>query len=428
MKLLNFNIKSDLAKYVLVLMSGTMIAQTMSYFFAPLITRLYTPEQSAELGIFSLIVAIGGALATARYELALPIVKANVHSYRLYLVALRITIIVSVFSCILVVIPFILGQDINRILFYILLPIALFSTAMYNIGTNWAIRLKLFKSISLSKISSSITSNISKVIFGWYNLGYIGLIFGATIGLLVSNIWFFKNLSISNKLYRIKSNSPRNFLLAKQFKEFPKINLPHTLMDLGRDLLIAILLLQIFSKEDYGLYDLSYRMLKLPLMLAGAAIGQVFFQKCAEKINRNEDVLPVITKAVKTLIMLSIVPFSVVFLYGEELFSFVFGESWRGAGSFSEIMAPWFMLNFIISPITSLPLILRKQRSFFIISIFGSVTLVLSIILPQLFFAADIYSTLWIMSITQVLYLLVVVVKIFSFVKESNVNRLNGNL
>ena len=412
------SVKSDFVKYIIVLMSGTMTAQLLAYVFAPIITRLYTPEESAELGIFTLIVGIGGALATARYELALPIIKSEVHSYRIYLIAIRTTVIVSLLAVLLLLIPLISGEFGSRLAFYLLIPVALFCTALYNTGTNWSIRMKQFRSITYAKISNALVGNLSKIAFGWSSFGYIGLIIGTTIGLIVSNIWFMLDLSKVNKKYRIKSNSPRNFLLAKEYSEFPKVNLPHTLMDLGRDLLIAVLLLQIFSKEDYGLYDHSYRMLRLPLVLAGLAIGQVFFQRCAEKINNNEDILPLMTKAVKTLALLSIVPFSVIFFFGEELFAFVFGDSWRGAGTFSEIMAPWFLINFITSPISTLPLILRRQNSFFKVAIVGSFLMIGCVSIPPLLFNASIITTLWILSASQVAYLVFVIFKIFGYVKD----------
>jgi len=413
------NVKSDFVKYIIVLMSGTMTAQLLAYVFAPIITRLYTPEESAELGIFALIIGIGGALATARYELALPIIKSEVHSYRIYLIAIRTTVIVSLFAVLLLLIPLISGEFGSRLVFYLLIPVALFCTALYNMGTNWSIRMKQFRSISYAKISNALVGNLSKIAFGVSNFGYIGLIIGTTIGLIVSNIWFMLDLSKVNKKYRIKSSSPRNFLLAKEYSEFPKVNLPHTLMDLGRDLLIAVLLLQLFSKEDYGLYDHSYRMLRLPLILAGLAIGQVFFQRCAEKINKQEDILPLMTKAVKTLVLLSIVPFSIIFFFGEELFAFVFGENWRGAGTFSEIMAPWFLVNFILSPISTLPLILRRQKSFFKIAIVGTFLMIGCVVIPPLLFNASMITTLWILSLSQVVYLVFIIFRIFGYAKQS---------
>ena len=55
------------------------------------------------------------------------------------------------------------------------------------------------------------------------------------------------------------------------------------------------------------------------------------------------------------------------------LFAFVFGAEWREAGILSEIMAPWLMFKFITSPLSTLPIVVEKQRSFFIIGMVGSV-------------------------------------------------------
>ncbi len=399
-------------------MSGTVASQLIAYLFAPLITRIYTPEETAELGLYLRIIGVGAALATARYEFALPIVKTHGHSFRLYRLSFWIAGVVSLLSIGILLVPLLTGADFNGVLFYVLLPFGIFLTAVYNLGTNWAIRLKSFKVITYARISNSVIGNIAKVSFGVMELGYIGLIIGAVLGLAMSGAWFMNDFFRANRIYRVKSRSPRNWLLAKEYIEFPTINLPHALMDLSRDLLMAVLLLLLFTKEDFGLYDLSYQMLRVPLVLIGAAIGQVFFQKCAEKYNRNEDILPVARKSVLVLITLSIVPFSLIFFFGEELFTFVFGEKWRYAGVYSEIMAPWFMINFISSPITSIPMVVRKQKEFFGLAVIGSILMLSCLVLPTYFFNASIETMLWILSLSYSTYLIFVIFRIFYYIKE----------
>jgi O-antigen/teichoic acid export membrane protein len=419
------NLKSEFLKYIFVLMSGTAMAQVLGYVFAPIITRLYTPEEGAELGLYIRFIGVGAAMATLRYELAIPIPKNDVHSFRLYRVALATTLIVTVICFAILLIPSIISGKGESVLFYLMLPLGLLLTAIHNIGTNWSIRQKFFKSISLSKMTNSLFGNGMKVVFGFLHIGYMGLILGTIIGLVVSAFWFVRDFVRARKKYQISARSPRNRVLAKEYSEFPKINLPHVLMDLGRDLLVAVILLEIFSKEDFGLYDHSYRMLRLPLILMGTAIGQVFFQRCAEKINKGEDVVPLMKRSVGTLALLSIVPFAVIFFFGEELFAFVFGEDWKGSGTYSEIMAPWFLVNFIISPISSLPLILRRQRSFFLLAAGGSVLIILSLLLPYLMFDADIVTTLWIHSLLQAVFLMFVIYKVFGYAKEMRAEQLN---
>ncbi|MDB4090954.1 MAG: lipopolysaccharide biosynthesis protein [Flavobacteriales bacterium] len=417
------NLNSEFIKHIAVLMSGTVMAQMLGYFFSPIVTRLYTPEEAGELGLFIRIVAIIGAFATLRYELALPIAKNDSHSFRLYRIALKSAIIVSLISLVILFIPIGFSLEIDNSIFYLLMPIAILFVAINNIGTNWAIRHKFFKSISYARISNSLGSNITKVGLGWLNFGSIGLIIGMVVGAVIATFWFLYDFFTAKKKYQISSNSPRNYLLAKEYKEFPKISLPHVLMDLGRDLLIAVLLLKLFSKEDFGLYDLSFRMLRMPLIFIGVALGQVFFQRCAEKVNSDEDIVPLITKAIKTLALLSIVPFSIIFFFGEEIFAFVFGEEWRESGRFSEILVPWFMMNFIASPISAIPVILRKQREFFRLAILGTTIMISAIVIPAFLFNFDIISTFYVLSIAQTFYLIFVIFRIFQYAKKVNYDR-----
>lgn len=414
------NFKSEFVKYTVVLMSGTAIAQIISYFLAPVVSRLYTPEEAAELGLFLRIISAGAAVATLRYEAALPIIKGDAQSFRLYQFALRVTLVVTILSVVLIALPVLTSSSIYDVIFYALLPIALLFSAIYNIGTNWAIRNKQFQTISLAKISNSIVTGVGKVLFGLYNAGYIGLIIATTAGFVLSGVWFIRDFIRAKKKFKIVRKSPGNYVLAKQHKDYPLINLPHVAMDLGRDLLVAVVILELFSREDYGLYDHSYRMLRLPLVLAGAAIGQVFLQRCAEKVNAKEDILPIILRSIKVLSLISIIPFGIIFFYGEEIFGFVFGANWSKAGTYSEIMAPWLMVNFIASPISTLPLILKKQKVFFQIAIAGSVMLLLTLLVPPYVFNASIGTTLWIVSLSQMCYLVFVIFKKIQFAKSVN--------
>ena len=46
---------SDFLKSLAVLMTGTIIAQSIGYIVAPVITRLYTPEEIGEFAFFQRI-------------------------------------------------------------------------------------------------------------------------------------------------------------------------------------------------------------------------------------------------------------------------------------------------------------------------------------------------------------------------------------
>jgi O-antigen/teichoic acid export membrane protein len=159
-------------------------------------------------------------------------------------------------------------------------------------------------------------------------------------------------------------------------------------------------------------------MLRIPLVLFGTSIGQVFFQRCAEKINKGQNVTDVAVKSVKTLLYISIVPFGIVFFFGSELFEIVFGPSWKESGVYAEIMVPWFMVNFLASPISTLPLILKKQRPFFVIALIDTILMIATLTIPKMFFNVGIIETLWLTSIVQAIFLLIVIFIIFDWARK----------
>jgi O-antigen/teichoic acid export membrane protein len=403
-----------------VLTSGTVLSQLISLFLSTRVTREFLPEETADLGLFLRIVGVGAALATLRYEMALPIPKNDTHSFRLYRLAFFVTLIITAVSFVILGISSIFVSDWEMALFLLLIPVGLFFTSVLNIGTNWAIRFKKFSEISYTNVTNSTFSGGLKWLFGVMNTGSIGLIVATILGLFISSFWYLREFFRSRKLFNVRMRSKRNYAMALQYSEYPKINLPHVLMDLGRDLLVATIILQLYSKTDFGSFDHSYRMLRLPLILVGMSIGQVFFQRVAERVNNKLVVLPDIRKSILMLSLLSIVPFGVIFFFGDDLFAYVFSEAWRQSGEFAEILTPWFMVNFIVSPLTSLPLVLGKQREFFYIAIFGSTMILLAISLPYYLYDASMETTLWILSISQVFYRIFLIFKIFGFASKAD--------
>jgi membrane protein DedA with SNARE-associated domain len=63
-------------------------------------------------------------------------------------------------------------------------------------------------------------------------------------------------------------------------------------------------------------------------------------------------------------------------------------------------------------------LILKRQRSFFGLALIGSLMMILTLFIPKWYFDASIYQTLWLTSITQAIYLIIVIFIIFGYAKN----------
>jgi O-antigen/teichoic acid export membrane protein len=402
-------------------MTGTVIAQVFSVLISPILTRIYSPEEMGDLNIYLRAVGFLSAVATARYELSLPLPKKEEHAYLLYRLSIRIAVYVLLGSCFLFFVYFLFTEfDIKSVNLAVFTLISSIFVVLINLGTSWAIRKKQFRKISTSRMLNSITSNLLRWLFGFLGMGSVGLLLASLVGYIIASFTFFKEWMNIDKYHRYFRSDAKTKVLMNTYREFPSINLPHVMVDLGKDLLLAFFMVFFFSKDVFGWYSHSYSVLQLPIAIIGTSIGQVFFNRAAEIVNSGGSTLGLLRKTVGVLFAVSIVPFTVLFFFGTPMFSFVFGKEWAQAGNFSEIMSIWFFMNFLNSVISTLPTILHRQKQFFYLGILSALIQLFCFgALPLLIGHSDqdFITILWSVSIAQSIFFCFVMWVMFRFAK-----------
>lgn len=413
---------NEFFKSVVVLTSGTVFAQLFAFAISPILTRIYSPEEMGDMNMYLRAISFISALATARYELSLPLPKKDEHAYLLYRLSFQIARNL-LFACAIFAGVYLLVTRFDTATFWFIFFVLLSSIVLVasNLGTNWAIRTKQFKRISYARMSNSLINNSLRWLFGVFGWGSIGLYLASFIGYLLSSIPFLRDWIHIHKKYRPMRSTGKTWVLVQTYREFPTVNLPHVLVDFGKDLLLAFFMVAFFSKDVFGWYSHSFTILQLPITLIGAAIGQVFFNRCAELVQQGHSTLPVLKKTVTTLFLVALIPFITLFFVGEELFAFVFGENWRTSGVYSEIMTVWFFMSFMTSVTSSLPTILRRQKQFFVLGIISAaIQLTAFGILPLVIGRtdADFVTILYLVSFTQSAFFAYVLWRMFVYAQE----------
>lgn len=393
---------SEFVASVATLVSGTIIAQAITYSLSPIISRLYTSEEMSYQSLFLRIVTFISIIATARLEMAFNLPKRAEHAFSLFRVSMRLLfltfIICLIGALVILLIPL---ADAKLYGVYLVVPFGALFVSTFTQGSNLALRERDFKQISWSKMAQSLTNSLSTIAF--YAFDYMGAILAYTLSVLVGSAFFIRNFQHARKhmvKFRLKG---RDFAIAKSYSEFPRINLPHALIDVTKELYIAFFMIQVFEEQVLGLYDLSFRMLRIPVVMLGSSIGQVFYKKAIDLRNDGQSIYPLLIKTLRTLLLLSIVPFGILMLFGEPLFGFVFGQNWAKAGYYSQIMAPWLFMNFLTSPVSLVPTILKRQKIFFYFGIASALLMVfglaIGVIFPSLKLSFE--QILWIVSGSQ---------------------------
>jgi O-antigen/teichoic acid export membrane protein len=88
----------------------------------------------------------------------------------------------------------------------------------------------------------------------------------------------------------------------------------------------------------------------------------VFKQRATEDYHNFGNCKSIFLKTFRNLSLLGALPFLILFIWGPELFGFVFGEKWAIAGKYAQILTPMFMLKFITNPLSYVFYIFEKQQ------------------------------------------------------------------
>lgn len=362
---------SDFKKSVLTLASGAVIAQAVSLLFYPIVTRLYSESEFGEFNVFVRWIAFFSTIITLRYENVLPILPSRNNAFKFY----RFLIIFSVvFSALIGVIGLVYFTSLKNekliITSWIFVTLSFALIGITNLATNWSIREKKFKIITFSRITNAFSINGSRLLFAYFGWTKVGLLLATLVGSFLTLFPFIFDFIKSSKS-ELKSETSV-LSIAKNNYVFPLFNLPHALIELGTDVLVAASISHFYGYSFFGSFSLSYLLLRIPLNTIGQSIGQVFFQKMNEYVVEKKSIQSLFLKTIKSLLLIGIIPFTVLCFVAPQLFAFFFGKNWYFAGEIAAILSIQLLVNFIVSSVSYVSITFKKQFIVFIIGVISA--------------------------------------------------------
>lgn len=364
-----FNLKqSSFLKNILIVMSGTAIAQIIAYALYPIISRLFTPEDFGIFGSFSAVVGIICSLITLDYSQALMLPKEKADALNLFCLSIISTIFITLIVSTLSIIKPSIFYNLTKT--QGIWPLILFVLTIVISGINyasqaWAVRSKAFKQTSASQVIRSMGSSGSRIIFGVFKTGSFGLIisniianFGATINLIRVVIPDLISLKGKISLSRIKS-------LAKEYIDFPLYSASQNFINAISSGLPVLLLTKYYGLAVAGAYAFGVNLIQAPMGLVLTALRQVLFQKACEYQNEGKGIYLLYIRTVLVLFAMAIIPSLILIIWAPQIFAFIFGARWHLAGVLARSLIIWLAVVFCNLPATIFSRIIRIQRFVF---------------------------------------------------------------
>ncbi|MCF7913574.1 MAG: oligosaccharide flippase family protein [Spirochaetaceae bacterium] len=369
-------LNSNFARNVAIVASGTAAAQAIGMAFTPFITRLYGPEAFGLLGVFTSLTGVLVPVAALTYPIAIVLPKEDSDARGIARLSLYIAFVVSTLVAVALYVG---GEKLLTLLdsqtiapYVMLIPLFMLFAACQQIARQWLIRKKQFSITARVAVLQAFIINSAKSGFGWFNPVGAVLILLATGGQAFHAAMLWIGIRKS-KHYQNgeKRESTSLKVLAKRHRDFPIYRMPQMLVNSLSLSLPVLLLSSFFGPTVVGLYTLTRKVLWIPVTLIGQSISTVFYPQFSEKINSGKCGKNLLVKSCITLGLIGFFPFLLLFIFGPELFSLVFGQDWDVSGEFARWMALWLFFVLITRPVIAAIPVLSLQGVFLFLEFFA---------------------------------------------------------
>jgi len=375
---------SKFVKNTLKLAGSTTVAQVVSALLSPIQTRIFSPEAYGIYGFFFSIVSTFSMLSTARYEFAIMTVDDKDKAKNLFAIALIIPI---VFSAIIWFSIQNFGNqffgfisEINLSPYYGVFIVTVLISGITILFKYYNYKIEKFNLVAIVNLTNTSLSSILILLLGVLGMNNSsGLIYGNLAGTIIAwliPVFFF--LKDDFKTFISKLNFNEMLYLFKYYSKPSLINTISAFVNSFSVQVPSILLTSFFGPEVNGYYALGFKVLKMPSILIGQALSNVFFQTASEA--RNKGGLGfLVEQSMTKLINIGLFPILLLTVAGRDLVSVIFGSSWGEAGVYIQILSLWIFAAFISSPLSTALIVLEKNEFFLKFNIILLISRVISL-------------------------------------------------
>lgn len=360
-------LSSESVKNVMVLFSGSAVAQAIPVLSMIVLTRIYPEDVFGIFFIYSSSNLILAIIATLKFQLAIVLPKDDETAFHLLQFSIMLSFLMAVlaFSVIYILHGFIVSLlNDNRIggwLYF--LPVSIFLTGTIESTNYWFNRNKQFKKISASRVIKSTGLSITQLVLGFLKYTSIGLIAGLLSGQFIAAVTNVIRVFHVEKGRYTRVTWKKIKILVKTYRKIPLFNTLIGLINNLSNQLPVFLLSNFYGVVITGYYGLANRVVQIPMGLIGNSVGQVFFQKASSKFNEQGNIYAFVRKTYLQLLKAGILPFALLFIFAPVIFKIVFGPAWEAAGQYAQILIPWLFLAFMNAPVSYIVTVLSKQHA-----------------------------------------------------------------
>jgi O-antigen/teichoic acid export membrane protein len=357
---------NEFVRNVGILSGGSALGHAFTLAAAPLLTRMYGPADFGALGLFTSFLTIMSVAVALRYEVS--IVSGRDESEAAYLTfasfmfALPMSVVAGVLLWLLNHFSAVGYGDLPSYA-PILLAFAMFFVGAFTALRYWCLREERFAQVSQGIVIQSAGRAILQSAFGVVKLHSAGLLFGEMLGRCMGMSRMFRSAWPVLRGYAAGFRRKEFLGALWRQRKFPLYSLPSSFLDALCMGLYVPLLIRLYGVSVGGYYSLVWRAVAVPSVVVTVAIADTFHSRLAACAREApEQVMKLFQRTSLSLLLLGSIPTCILWFWSGSLFRLVFGAQWALSGTIAGLVAPWYLSEFVVTPVSRVVLVLSGQE------------------------------------------------------------------
>lgn len=335
---------------------GAVLGQAAVLASAPLLARIYDPRAFGEYGVFAATIAVLSALVVLRLDVALLAASAMDEARHLAWAGIVIVVLGAVaLSVVGMAVPTSSRPDGVSDEVILLAGFSVLVLGVAQLSNAWMVRNQRYTAIAARSALQGVLQTATQIISG-----LLGLRVGLLLGLGAGRLAAVGGLTATWGLLR----GPRPTMTAcirtlSRFRRYPLVSSWSGLINSAGLQAPLLILASQYGAVGAGLLTLTSRVLAAPVALLGTATASVFQGELVRR--KHTDPAALLTKTLRALLLVGLAPAVALVLLGPWAFTFAFGDSWRTAGVLAQVLAPAYLAQFAVVPVSQTLLIFQRN-------------------------------------------------------------------
>jgi len=349
-----------------ILSGGSALGHLFTLGAAPLLSRLYEPSDFGRLGLFASFLSIMSVAVALRYEVSIVSGQDQTEAAYLTLASFLFAIPTSILAgCLLWLLNHFSGLGYGSLPWQapLLMACAMLFVGVFTALRYWCLREERFTQVSQGIVVQSAGRAILQTVLGAFKLHSTGLLVGETLGRCMGMSRMFRDAWPVLRGYCASLRWDDFAQALWRHRKFPLYSLPSSFLDALSMGLALPLLVRLYGATVGGYYSLVWRAIAVPSVVVTVAIADTFHSRlaaCAREAPAG--IMGLFKRTSLSLLLLGSIPSVILWFWGEPLFGFVFGARWAFSGTIAAIVAPWYLSEFVVTPVSRVVLVLSGQE------------------------------------------------------------------